>query len=462
MIRRNPRPGNRSPKRVSATSARRALRLSLADALFYALMVGAGEVYFLADAVRLGATSLEQALVITLPLCVGTLGPLMSLAVLGRFHRRKALVVTAATVQALILFSIVSTDATGILSPRVLIGFACAYQICAQAAGTAWASWYGDLVPARIRGRYFATRNRIAQSSTCGSLIVAGLLLQWLEPGAAGAVVAGAGGLGYGIIFGAAGLFRLVSVMLLALSPEPRAELLSDRHEALSFARSEEALPVRRILVFAAALQLSVYMASPYFGPFMLEELKLTYTEYMAGSVAVVVMKFASLPAWGRMIDRYGARAVLLLAAVLVGLVPLPWLWVRGVAMVIAAQALSGLSWGGHEVSQFSLLLESSHARSRLHVFAFMSVITGIAQLVGSLLGGWLLLALDRRFAVVFIVSAICRLGVALAAPGIIPPRVGAPGIGRRRLLLRLLGFRASGGMESRPLPVDEEPPVNR
>ncbi|HET6418353.1 MAG TPA: MFS transporter [Polyangiales bacterium] len=432
------------------------MRLSLADALFYALMVGAGEVYFLADAVRLGATSLEQALVITLPLCVGTLGPLMALGLLGRFRRRKAVVVSAATLQALILFTIVLTDTKGTLSPRVLIGLASAYQMCAQAAGTAWASWYGDLVPARVRGRYFATRNRIAQVATSGSLIVAGLLLQRLEPGSAGTVAPGAGGLGYAIIFGGAGLFRLVSAVLLALSPEPPAQLLSDRRETLSFARSDEALPVRRILLFAAALQLTVYMASPYFGPFMLEELRLSYTEYMAGSLAVVVLKFASLPSWGRLIDRYGARAAFLLAVVLVALVPLPWLWVRGVAMVIVAQALSGLSWGGHEVSQFSLLLETSHARSRLHVFAMMSVFTGVAQLTGSLLGGWLLMSVDRNFLVVFVVSAACRLGVALAAPAIIPASIGTPGIGRRRLFLRLLGFRASGGMESRPMPVDD------
>jgi MFS family permease len=192
----------------------------------------------------------------------------------------------------------------------------------------------------------------------------------------------------------------------------------------------------------------------------MLEELKLTYVEYVAGSLAVVAMKFTSLPAWGRFIDRYGARAVLLLAAVLVALVPLPWLWTRGVAMVVVAQALSGLSWGGHEVSQFSLLLESSPNRSRLHVFAMMSVLTGVAQLVGSLLGGWLLVAVDRNFAILFVVSAACRLPVALAAPAVIPERVGAPGIGRRRLFLRLLGFRGSSGMESRPLPVEEEPPA--
>jgi len=433
------------------------MRLSLAEALFYALMVGAGEVYFLADAVRLGATALEQALVITVPLCVGPLGPLTSLAILGRYRRRKAVVVGAVTTQALVLFSIVISDLEGWLSPPLLIAFASAYQVFAQAAGTSWASWYGDLVPARIRGRYFAARNRIAQVATSASLVVAGLVLQRLEPGAAGVVAAGAGGLGYAIIFGVAGIFRLVSAGLLAASPEPVAELLGSRRESLAFARSDEARPVRRILLFAAALQLTVYVASPYFGPFMLEELRLTYAEYMAGSLAVVVMKFVSLPNWGRFIDRYGARAVFLLAVVLVALVPLPWLWARGVVVVVVAQALSGLSWGGHEVSQFSLLLESSPARSRLHVFAAMSLSNGVAQLTGSLLGGWLLALVDRSFALVFIVSAGLRVLVALAAPRFIAPRLGAPGIGRRRLFLRLIGFRVSGGMETRPVPVDDE-----
>ena len=166
------------------------MRLSLADALFYALMVGAGEVYFLADAVRLGATPLQQALVVTLPLCVGTLGPVMSLGLLGRFRRRKPVVVTAASLQAAVLLSIVVVDLSGRLSPNALIGLACGYQIFSQAAGTAWASWYGDVVPGRIRGRYFATRNRIAQLATSASLVAAGLLLQGLEPGAAGAVAA--------------------------------------------------------------------------------------------------------------------------------------------------------------------------------------------------------------------------------------------------------------------------------
>ena len=49
----------------------------------YALMVGCGETYFLANAVRLGASPLQQGLVVTLPLCVGAGGAVLSIAMLA-------------------------------------------------------------------------------------------------------------------------------------------------------------------------------------------------------------------------------------------------------------------------------------------------------------------------------------------------------------------------------------------
>ena len=41
-------------RRLSAATVRRTMRLSVVDAMVYALMVGVGEAYFLADAIRLG------------------------------------------------------------------------------------------------------------------------------------------------------------------------------------------------------------------------------------------------------------------------------------------------------------------------------------------------------------------------------------------------------------------------
>ncbi len=48
------------PAPLSSHTTLRAMRLSALEGVAYALMVGFGETYFLADAVRLGATTLKQ------------------------------------------------------------------------------------------------------------------------------------------------------------------------------------------------------------------------------------------------------------------------------------------------------------------------------------------------------------------------------------------------------------------
>jgi MFS family permease len=433
----------------------KAMTLALIDVVFHAIMVGFGEVYFLADAVRLGATPLQQALVGTLPLCVGALGPMITLFALGRFGRRKPIVLAAAGIQIASLSAITSADLSGWLSPSVLIGLAISYQIGAQAHMTAWSSWYGDLVPAEIRGRYFARRTRIAQVSTCLSLIGAGLLLQHLEPGAAGRVVAGAGGTGFAITFGIAAGSKLISAALLARAPEPRFHGIDDAATTARRLVADPGRPLLRLIGVATALQMVTYASSPYFVPFMLGELHLSYVEYMAGSVAVVLLKVVTLPGWGAAIDRYGARSTYLLALVLVGLVPLPWVFADGFLWIIAAQMFAGFSWGGHEVSHFALLLERSNARTRPWTFALVNVSAGLVQLGGSLVGGALLGV--SSYQMVFAASMAGRLLVATAAPLLVAPDTGRRGIGRRRLLLEMMGFRPSGGVNQQALPVVEE-----
>jgi MFS family permease len=204
-------------------------------------------------------------------------------------------------------------------------------------------------------------------------------------------------------------------------------------------------------------MQLAVYLASPYFGPFMLEDLEFTYLEYMVSSVTVVTFKSALLPAWGGVVDRHGPRQVYTLAAVLVAIVPLPWLWARGLGWVMAGQALSGFSWAGYEVAFFSNVLESSTKRTRPYVFAAQNVFNGSAQLLGSLCGAAILAAVGHQFRVVFAASLVARLVVAVLVPRLVPRAPGREPIGRRALLLRVVGFRAHGGLVHRP--VGDEPP---
>jgi len=437
----------------------RAMSLSLLEAVFYAIMVGAGEGYFLADAVRLGATNVQMGLVVSLPLFVGGLGPLAAIAFATRGWRRKPLVVAGASVQAASLAMIAFGDAFAALTPGRLIALVCLHQVCSQAGGTAWSSWFGAVVPAEVRGRYFSRRSLRVQVATMLAMLGAGVGLHFIEPESAGKVIKGAGGLGFVFAFGVAAVSRAVSALLLAFSPEPPVELETKHFRLRMLASSPSAASARRLLLVGAALQFAVYLSSPYFGSYMLDHLHLSYIEYTVGSLAVVVAKVASMPSWGRVIDTHNPRSVFLLAIVLVALIPLPWLWANGLAWVVVAQCLSGFAWGGHEISQLSLYLDVSRSAIRQHVFALQSFLQGTTQLLGTLAGGLLLGWFTGRYWLLFLVSAVIRALVALAAPKLLE-HVQVPNERAHRLLLRVIGLRASGGLVHRAVDTGDVTPA--
>ncbi|MDX1385325.1 MAG: hypothetical protein R3190_16855, partial [Thermoanaerobaculia bacterium] len=151
---------------LDPTQLIRAKRLGVAEGSAYALMVGMGETYFLACAVRLGASAIEIGWLVSLPLFLGALGPLSALAALSVLRRRKVWAVGAATLQATLLLVLAFVDRSGRLGVPALIAFACLHQIAGMSTGTAWSSWFGDAIPEAERGRYFAHRIRWVQTST--------------------------------------------------------------------------------------------------------------------------------------------------------------------------------------------------------------------------------------------------------------------------------------------------------
>jgi hypothetical protein len=445
---------------LPAAEAHRAMRLSLVEGACWALMVGLGETYFPANAVRLGASPLELGLVVGLPLCLGAAGSTAALALLRRARRRRPLVALSAGSQSAVLISLVLLDAFDQLGPRLLIAHACAYQMFGMASATMWSSWYGDLVPAPERGRYFARRNLHVQLATLLAALFAGALLQLLEPHAAeSAAISGSGGLGFRTIFAIAAVARLASVTLLLRSPEPTFRGISGAARTLAFLGTERGRGAARLLTLGALIQFTAYIASPYFTPFMLTDMRLTYLQFTVATVTVMAAKSFFLPRWGRAIDAHGPRATYALCASMVALVPVPWL-LHGVIpapllIAVASQAYSGMSWAGYELSYFNVMLSSSYRRTRPQVFAAQNVFNGTAQLLGSLAGAALFGLVGRHFLLLFAASAAVRLSVAMLAPAWLPR--AEEGVGRRELLLRVVGVRPSGGLVHRPIDPSED-----
>jgi MFS family permease len=432
----------------------RAMRLSVAEGCAWALMVGLAENYFIAVAIHLGATPLQIGLVVALPLALGGLGPLTTIALLRWRPRRRPLAGAAVAVQVVVLTSLMILLQRGMLHiPELIVGI-CLYQISGQGAGTAWASWYGDLVPAQQRGKWFGYRNRFIYLSMCIGVAGGGVIMHRLAP--AGVTAAGSAS-AFAVLLGLAAVFRVLSGLLLLAAPEPQFRGLLPRRQVLRAARTRSGGQALRILLLGALFHFTVYWGSPYFTPFILEDLQFTYLQYMAASLCVILAKVAGSLFWGRLIDRHGARGVFLVSMFCIALVPLPWLWATGMGMVIFAQVVSGMSWSGFEVGYLSLLLENSRSRERPYLFALQSLSNGWMQLAGALAASLLFLPQVRGYQDLFAISMIGRLLVALSAPlvlaglkqsvGSVPPQIG----------WRLFGLRTHGGFSVRPLLPSEE-----
>ncbi len=444
-----------SPRSSLPRSAvRRSLGLAVPEGMLYAGMVGCAETWFVVDAIRLGASPFEQALVVGLPLGVGALGSLAALRLMRHVPSRRALVASFTALQALALLALALLDAIGRQTPALLVAGASLYHVAGQGASPGWTSWYGDLVPERIRGNYFARRMKAVQATICASMVVAGFALQLLEPrlifGAATTAwwpALAAPGRGFALIFLLAGLSRLASTLLLLRSPEPSFQGLAPAARVVQFLRTSRGSTAWRLIVGSAGYYAVVYLASPFFLPFMAHELHFSYLMLMGAFALQIALKSVLQVRFGEWIDRHGARAVWLLGVLGCALVPLPYLWAGGWPWVYASQFAAGITWGCLEIALFVLVLHTTFRATRPHAIAAQSSLNGIAQLLGSVAGG-LFLSLDgATFRRLFAISIVARCLFVLLLPRLVRPRPGGGDTGAKALLLRVVGVVPSGGL---------------
>lgn len=419
----------------------RSLRLSVIEGCLFAMMVGFGETYVTANGIALGATAYELALLIAVPLLVGGAGPALVLWALRYGARRRVLCTLCTLGQAITMLVMAHANLQQTMDVPKLIGLFTVYQVCGQGTGTAWSSWYGDLVPAARRGAYFAGRSRIIHLATFLGLVAGGVTLQWLEPQELGR--------GFALAFGIAGVSRLVSAALLLASPEPALGGMVRARSLGMFFRSKRGRTARVLLIGSGVFQAAAYYSSPFFAPYMLSVLKLSYFEYTAAVGTLTALKFVCMPWWGRVVDRRGPRLAYGLGIMMAALSPLAWQWVDSVPGVLVAQAFSGFAWGGYEVALFTIMLHCSRRAARPHLFAAQTFGNSVGQCTGSLIGGSRL-ALDS-YLNLFAVGTALRVSVGLTMVMILASR---PGLFRRRIAMffRVVGYRPGVGMVHRPI----------
>lgn len=438
---------------------RRDLRASVADAIGYSFTVGLGEAYIAAFALAVGLGELVTGLVATVPMLLGSVmqlkAPAMALA-LGSLRRW---VVVCAIIQGLSLFPLGLAAWYGKISAPVLLLIVTAYWAANLSTGPAWNTWIGTLVPKRIRANFFALRSRLAQVAVLLALTIAGLSLQYGKShGKTLLVFCG--------LFLAAGASRLLSAWFLSRQSEPHPIPANYRKVPLRelLTRVRHAAD-GRLLLYMISVQICVQISGPFFTPYMLGRLQLSYLEYLMLVAGAFVAKIVALPILGRFADRCGPSSLLWVAGV--GIVPLSAFWIvsDNLAYLMVLQVLAGTIWAGYELGTFLLLFDHIAEHERTSILTVFNFANAVAMVGGSLLGGAVVGFMGEvvtAYHIVFVISGIARLGTLFFLRGLVSPSSRPMKIRFNMFFPRVLAIRPSLGSLDRPvLPeIDREAPA--
>ena len=385
----------------------KSLRYSLFDGAFSAAMIGFGESFFVPFALFLKASSIQIGVLSSLPQALGSILQLFSARLIRFFGSRKRLVALAALLQGLMYIPVALVFFFGTFRVYHLILFTCLYWIFGLILSPAWNSWMGDLTSERQRGAYFGKRSKIIQTVTFAAFLSAGYILQKCSSDARTEYA------GFVIIFLLACISRVVSSIYLWKEYEPEfIERRGPASDFVTFIRNARTGNYGLFALYLSLMNFSVYLAAPFFTPYMLNDLHLSYLTFTLINAASIIVKIFSIPVWGKAADRFGAKKVLSLTGFLMPVVPLLWLFSGNVYYLILIQFYSGFIWGGFEISSFSFIFDTTTPQSRATDVAYYNVINGIALVTGALAGSLIARYNDlfwSKYLLIFGVSGLLR-----------------------------------------------------
>tara|TARA_Y100000310_G_scaffold339940_2_gene434184 strand:- start:1767 stop:3173 length:1407 start_codon:yes stop_codon:yes gene_type:complete len=400
---------------IIAEKISKSLKESVKEGSFASAMNGLGTSYLAPFALALNATSSQigvmNALVSLLPAFV----QLKASRFIEKYSRKKIAVFFTA-LQALMFIPIIFTSYLFFRGTPgtvwILIGFVVLFYIFGAAAGPAWFSWMGSLVPEDGRGKYFSKRNRITGFFGLITMLTGGLLLDRFET--TGYIL-----VGFGLLFVLAMMARLISSFLFTRHYEPRLKIhKKDYFSFWQFLKSGRDTPFGKFTIFTTLMRISTNIAGPFFAVYMLRDLGLSYTWFMAITVSGIIFHLVFYPLLGKVSDKYGNIEILKFSCILMAIVPFLWLVSKNPFYLISVpQVVGGFAWAGFWLTTSNYIYDSVKQEKRGLGIAYYNLLNGMGLFLGAGIGAGIALlniSFMNKMLFIFLISGFARLLIIL------------------------------------------------
>ncbi|HWR82716.1 MAG TPA: MFS transporter [Candidatus Deferrimicrobium sp.] len=334
-------------------------------------------------ALHLGASDFEIGLLAAIPFLAQVM-QLLSAYLVDRTGHRKAITLWSSVVARqlwwLVLPLLFLAGGWRLAAFLTLVALS---QAAIMVATPSWMSWMADLVPGKLRGRYFGYRSALLALVTVAVTIIGGIVLDEFRD-------IGKDNVGFAVIVGAGCLLALIAALLLSRTPDHSAR----RHKVeASWYRLSEPLrdaSFRKLLRVFVVWNFALGLAAAFFSVHMLTNLRMSFTQVSLYISLHALTGILFNRPWGTVIDRFGSKPVVAFCAFGITFVPLIWwlprpdfLWILAVEAVY-----SGTLWTGAILAAFNIPIANSPKKGRTAYLAMFSVIPGLAFFVASVIGG--------------------------------------------------------------------------
>lgn len=317
-----------------------ALYYSIIDGILWALMYGFSENYIVPFALLFNATVLQVTFINASNQLGLGVGQLLGAKFINNYPSyRKILPIICNAIHAsswvLIFFLTLKTKNVYTIIIIYSLGI-----LATNFAGPSWLSWMNDIVPVKLRGEYWGSRNRILGIFQFIGIITAGLLLYNFK-------IMNKELLAFGILFSTAFLFRFSGVFALKKQYAPKMRI-PEKAEIFKFNIFLTKLATTnfgKFSVFCFLMTFSVNFMAPLIPIFILKYLGFNYIQYTVIIMLSLILSFVFMTYWGPLSDKYGNYRILFITAISLPVISLMWVFIRDFYLLCILQILSGFVW---------------------------------------------------------------------------------------------------------------------
>ncbi|MEI7904084.1 MAG: MFS transporter [Candidatus Firestonebacteria bacterium] len=350
-------------------------------------------VFFTGYLCLFGATNKQIGWITSIPLLANFAAPLYSFFIDRSTNKKKLyfkavlpyrlLWFFAAAIPFLVYFKVVASP---------LLFFSAIFAIMSlfvTYSSIVWTSWMGALIPWNQRGYYFGRRTYVANFSAVLLTLFGGWYIdKWnsVNPH-----------FGFGSLFALAAVFGIIALVVQKRIPEvpgtgdasSEASVLDIPKKLWEITKNNNFM---RLVLFNTTWAFIMGLTGVFMNVFLIREVKMSYKYIAIFSVVTLFTRLLITGFWGKMMDKYGYKPVMLICGRFLGLIPLLMIFVGwNMWFMVPQSIIAGLFWPGMEVGQFNIMFRLTPRNQRALYLAFNTILTSLVAFIGPVCGGYLI-----------------------------------------------------------------------